>query len=675
MSIRDYLITLIIICTLAGGGVGWLQFEFGRERLHAESEISLVSSYGAGVAGSENSLQAFFITWDVYMGSEQKQMLKGVHEQKNPVIRVFRELAETAPTEQLEGSARKVALLIENFDLDLLDNQTEPLGNNLKLLAKYEDASVEIVNTFGVLKAETEALVQVKREAAIQLGTKRQNTVLFAGFGFVVLVLLLLRWTLRSIATPIAALALGAEAVIEDGTVFRARRKGGASEVIRLTDSIEQMTTSLESLVAQRTEELNENNVKLTEEIARRAETEKSLMDAKIVAESANKAKSSFLAVMSHELRTPLNAILGFTEILRDEIQGPITDSQGKSVAHIHESGKHLLALINDILDLSKIEAGKELLRLERFDVEPLCTEAVGMLMQAASKKNLLVKTAIDPACGEMVADRRRVRQILFNLLSNAIKFTPDGRGIGLEVVPLDESTLRFTVWDRGIGIDKEAQKTLFLPFVQVDSKLARQYEGTGLGLSLVLRLAEMHSGQVELKSELGKGSRFSVRLPRQVGTVGESADESSLITSGTVGRPCVLLVEDNELNQLAFAQYLESNGYELFIANDGKQALNVVSAQKFNLILMDIQLPEMDGTEVIRRIRAMPGCKDIPILALTALVMGGDAQSCMAAGADGYLSKPVELKRLLRKSNQLMSQAAADRKSGARSKPGGSAS
>jgi signal transduction histidine kinase/ActR/RegA family two-component response regulator len=673
MSIRGYLITLIVICTLAGGGLGWLQIMVSSERLHAESEISRVSSYAVGVDASENSLQAFFITWDVYVGSEQLQMLRGVHEQKNPVVRVFRELAEDAPTPELQKGARRVTKLIEDFDLDLLDNQAEPLRNNLQLLERYEDAIIEIVNAFESLKGSAETLVRSRREAVIQLEAKRQHTVLFTAFGCVVLVLLLLRWTLRSIATPIAALAEGAESVITAGTVFRARRKGGASEVARLTDSIEQMTTSLESLVTERTEELNKNNILLTEEIARRTETEKSLLDAKQVAETANKAKSSFLAVMSHELRTPLNAVLGCAEILRDELQGPINARQGKSIANIYESGKHLLALINDILDLSKIEAGKELLRLERFDVGPLCTEAVGMLMQAASKKNLNITTAIDSNSGEMVADRRRVRQILFNLLSNAIKFTPENREIGLTVESGCDSTLCFTVWDKGIGISQKAQKTLFLPFVQVDNKLSRQYEGTGLGLCLVQRLAEMHSGHVELESEPGVGSRFTVRLPRQTGKASESPDESSIITLGTVGRPCVLLVEDNAMNQQAFFEYLESNGYELIVANDGKQALNVVSAQQFDLILMDIQLPEMDGNEVIRRIRSMSGFEDIPILALTALAMGGDAESCINAGANDYLSKPVELKRLLRKSNQLLAKAAAAKKDRPKTDPGSS--
>lgn len=252
---------------------------------------------------------------------------------------------------------------------------------------------------------------------------------------------------------------------------------------------------SLAQRVAERTAELSAANAELAQ---------------------AARLKDEFLANMSHELRTPLNAILGLSEGLQEQLYGPLNEKQLKYLQTIEESGRHLLALINDILDLSKIGAGKLILQLEPVLISQVCHTSLRLISQNAQAKNLQVEfeSNVDPAA-VILADERRLKQILVNLLSNAVKFTPTGGTIGLKVQ--DDRTrpaLLFTVWDTGIGIAPEALARLFKPFVQLDSSLARRYEGTGLGLSLVARLTQMHGGEVTVQSEPGQGSRFTVSLP-----------------------------------------------------------------------------------------------------------------------------------------------------------------
>jgi signal transduction histidine kinase len=234
----------------------------------------------------------------------------------------------------------------------------------------------------------------------------------------------------------------------------------------------------------------------------------------------ATRLKDEFLASMSHELRTPLNAILGLSEALQEQVYGPLTDKQDRSLRRITESGYHLLALITDILDLSKIEAGKVDLTLAPVDVAGVCQASLRLIRESAQKKHQHVTSRVDPAVSTLLADERRLKQMLVNLLSNAVKFTPNHGRIGLEVIGhLDEQPVVFTVWDTGIGIADADRGRLFQPFVQLDSSLARHHAGTGLGLSLVARLADLHGGRVTLESSVGQGSRFCIVLPWRVNT------------------------------------------------------------------------------------------------------------------------------------------------------------
>jgi PAS domain S-box-containing protein len=410
-----------------------------------------------------------------------------------------------------------------------------------------------------------------------------------------------------------------------------------AIQQARLQTQIERHAQELEQQVISRTAELRLAN----SELARAA-----------------RLKDEFLASMSHELRTPLNAILGRAEALDEAIYGPVTERQRVALKTIDESGRHLLALITDILDLSKVTAGKLSLEIEETSVAIMCQACLRMIAQTAIGKQIKVSAQLDYAVDMIRADVRRLKQILVNLLSNAVKFTPNGGEIGLEVVgdPVRQRAT-FTVWDTGIGIASEDLPKLFQPFVQIDSSLNRQYAGTGLGLALVQRLAEAHGGSVALESTPGAGSRFSVTLPWEPGVpeipMSVSAPSIERPRDSQVVRrtdePLILIADDNELNSSILRDYLEVSGYQVDVAQDGGEALAQARERRPALILMDIQMPGIDGMEAIRRMRADPSLRDIPIIALTALAMPGDREQCLEAGADAYLAKPVGLRELLK--------------------------
>ena len=442
-------------------------------------------------------------------------------------------------------------------------------------------------------------------------------------------------------------------------TVF-AEHAGLALETIRLYDKLQDHTHQLENQIRER----NKAEKKL-----HKRSNELNITNAKLA--KALRTKDEFLANMSHELRTPLNAILGKTETLMEGIHGEVTEKQVASLQVVEESGRHLLELINDILDLAKIEAGKITLDIQPVAVNRLCESSLQFVRQMAHKKQVKLQAHIDHKLKTCQADERRLKQVLINLLNNAVKFTPSGGEVGLNVSnDPKEETVQFQVWDTGIGISQEEMPQLFRPFVQLDSSLARSHEGTGLGLSLIYRLTEMHGGSISLESEIGVGSCFTVTLPQQPivdsALLKEQAKTdwlkygnlltSTLPTSPAKG-PLILLVEDNETNVETFSDYLQIWGYRLMVARSGVEALACVDKELPNLILMDVQLPDMDGLTAVRQLRTIETFKEIPIIVLTALKMLGDEERCLAAGANEYLSKPVQLRQLVMSIDQLLTE------------------
>ena len=373
----------------------------------------------------------------------------------------------------------------------------------------------------------------------------------------------------------------------------------------------------------------------------------------------AARLKDGFLASMSHELRTPLTAILGLSDLLLAGGRGPLAEPQARAVGMIQESGRHLLALISDILDVSKIGAGRLDLALGWVDLRGVCEAALSLVTPSTVQKRHALSLEAPTTRTFFRADERRLKQVLVNLLGNAVKFTPAGGSIDVEAVA-DEARgeVRIAVKDNGPGIPAESRTRLFHPFVQLDARLAREHEGSGLGLALVDRLVALHGGHVDVESEPGNGSRFTVVLPwvrrdadatapggRKPGSLeAPPVLQREVPAAGTK----VLLVEDNDTQRSLFEEALVARGFEVEVARNGAEALEKAEAFDPDLIVMDVQMPGMDGLEATRRLRATPSLKATPVLALTALVMPGDRERCREAGVDEYLAKPVSLASLV---------------------------
>ena len=345
--------------------------------------------------------------------------------------------------------------------------------------------------------------------------------------------------------------------------------------------------------------------------------------------------KDEFLASMSHELRTPLNGILNISQGLAEGVYGAMSPLQQEALHDVEECGRHLLSLINDILDVAKVEAGKIEVEDGPIVVEPLCQSALRLVKETAQKKQLRLAIEFDESVETMVSDERRLKQILVNLLSNAVKFTPQGGTVGLEVIG-DRAgrEIRFTVRDTGIGISPDDLLRLFQPFVQLDSRLSRAYAGTGLGLALVKRLTTLLGGQTLVESEPGVGSRFTIVLPwvRESAAIEQETPPAKEPTSGNVAddpapSALVVLVEDNPLNARGLCDFLCFKGFQVEWASNAVDGIALTQQLHPGLVVMDIQMPGMDGLEAIGRIRRLPDVGHVPIIALTALAMPGDRE------------------------------------------------
>jgi signal transduction histidine kinase/ligand-binding sensor domain-containing protein/CheY-like chemotaxis protein/HPt (histidine-containing phosphotransfer) domain-containing protein len=419
--------------------------------------------------------------------------------------------------------------------------------------------------------------------------------------------------------------------------------------------ALKRRTRRLEELVRDRTESLALSEAESRERARRLAETVDELERSEKEARTANRFKSEFLANMSHEIRTPMNAVIGMTSILASS---RLTPEQRDYVGTIRSSGESLLALLNDILDFSKIEAGKLTIEAFPFALRPCVEEAVDLLAAQAGRKGLTIGCRVDPAVPAVIeSDATRLRQILVNLLGNAIKFTSSGEVLVLvdawspplaEPLPGEPVELRFAVRDTGIGISAERIDRLFRPFSQADSSTSRLYGGTGLGLAISRRLAQGLGGRMWVESEPGAGSTFwfTVRCRVSDASLPKGPHESE--GAGETAAPGlpplrILVAEDNVVNQKVMLLLLQRLGYAADVAADGEETLAALRRQRYDVVLMDVQMPGMDGLEAARRIRdEWPAAERPRIIAVTANALREDRETCLSAGMDDYLSKPV---------------------------------
>jgi len=427
-------------------------------------------------------------------------------------------------------------------------------------------------------------------------------------------------------------------------------------EIGRLIDGFNTMLSEIQQrdIALQSTNgELKTRTHELEQEVFQRKQTQEELLNAKHAAEEANRAKSTFLANMSHELRTPLNAIIGYSEMLEEETRDSGKIENVQDLKKIQSAGKHLLSLINDVLDLSKIEAGKMGLHLETFDVSQVIEEMVTTLQPAAAKNANSIHVHLAKNVSVMKADITKVRQILFNLLSNACKFTDHGTiSVDVDQIRVEERDwIQFRVSDTGIGISAKQKENLFQEFAQADASIARKYGGTGLGLAITHRFVQLMKGQINVESEPGQGAIFTVQLPTQVviesteSTQSESAGKVLAASSETkTDLETILVIDDDPSVRDLMSRFLTKLNFHVVAAANGEEGIRLAKQVHPLLITLDVVMPDCDGWAVLNRLKSDSELAEIPVIMVT--VVDNEAMG-LELGASNYLIKPVNRDRL----------------------------
>ncbi len=468
------------------------------------------------------------------------------------------------------------------------------------------------------------------------------------------------QFTIKVLTRPLALLQQGITSV-----------RQGRFEPIQVSetgDEIEDLGKSFNRMIdeLQRSNrEIQQHRDLLEERIRQRTEE---LENAMRTAVAASQAKSEFLANMSHELRTPMNGLLGMLDVVLDS---PLAAEQRDHLETAQHSAYSLLALLNDILDLSKIEAGRMMIEKIPFNVRTVLDDCVKSYQPRALQKGVSLYFEMDAASpSNVIGDPLRLRQIVTNLLSNAIKFTAQGFvAVSVRTEPIEArpgcARFKVEVRDTGTGIDSEKLNSIFEKFTQADGSITRKYGGTGLGLAITKRLTELQDGNVTVESALGSGSRFTISLPYEIvpEAAPSEAPAASLAPAAEPSGPArILLVEDNVVNQKVVLAVLRKKKFHIDVAGDGREALSIMeTSPPYDLILMDVQMPVLDGLETTRLIRKEPRWATLPILAMTAHAMTGDRERCLQAGMNYYISKPIQPAHLIATITQALASHPAE--------------
>lgn len=470
-----------------------------------------------------------------------------------------------------------------------------------------------------------------------------------AGKGILLVAIVLLvsgaiaRFATRLLARPLARLQSGISSV-ENGRLEPIEISQTGDEIQFLGESLNRMIVAL----ALSEKQIRENRELLEKRIRERTSQLEQAMQA---AQKANDTKSEFLANVSHDLRTPMNGVLGMLDIALDHELSPAVREQLQTA---HRCARSLLSLLNDLLDMSKIEAGRMTLEKLPFDVRTLLEDSIKSHQPKAAENRVELRFEVSAEVPEqIVGDPLRIRQIFWNLIGNAVKFTEDGAvtvRIGHQRTGGGASMLEITVRDTGTGIPPDKLLAIFEKFTQADGSITRKFGGTGLGLAITKKLVELHHGELRVESQLGHGSTFVATLQYD----GPEASRESLpAQAATPAKPAfatarILVVEDNRVNQKVVTALLAKRGVSFELANDGREALaKLEQSGDFDMILMDVQMPVLDGLEATRMIRKDPRWQMVPIIAMTAHAMSGDRETCLEAGMNAYISKPVAASHL----------------------------